>query len=361
MGGCGRDSHQTTGGAATADDLSTDAGNKDASVAKSEGQVALATFDNKCLTISDVDDDVRLRQDLARLRSPKITEEALGTLEQRIRASAVDHFIKVNLSKAYLANHRLSISESAYNAYHKKVMATYAVKGVDELRSRLQPEQVELFDEGIHDVLALQTTANDIEKNAAITVSDADVAKAIARYETLNKTASLTNALVYARATNIWQRIQSGNVTFEECATDFTELEQEVDGEGEWGMFSWGQLRSEQSLRKCLKSMKAGDVTPPIECDNGLCIVKLRAVSRTGEPPKSPDATDGDEADIDDESDDYSDYDYELSRIFLRLAVVWEIPAKEEMRQIIYDAELQRKIDAEYKALGAKHKITVKK
>lgn len=355
--GCERGGRQSADAEAATNAAPSSATGKGASAER----VPLATFDKKSLTVFDVDNDVRLRQHLARLRSPKITEEALDTLEQRIRASAVDHFIKVNLSTAYLADHQLSIPEPAYNAYYKKLAKTYSVKDVDELKSRLQPEQVKLFDEGIHDVLALQTAAKDIEKNAAITISDAAVDKAIARYESMNKTAATTNAMVYARATNIWHRLQSGNVTFEECATDFTELEQEVGCEGEWGMFSWGQLRSEQPLRKCLKTMKAGDFTPPIECDNGLCIVKLKAVSRTGESPKNPEAPDDDKAGADDEADDYSDCDYELSRIFLRLAVVWEIPAKEEMRQIIYDAELQRKIDAEYKALGAKHKITVKK
>ena len=357
--GCGSSDRLPHNGSVMTNASHTVAGGEHLPAGESDKSVTLATFEGKDLTVFDVDNDVKLRQFLMRIRKPKVTEETLAALEQKIRASAVDHFIKVSLSKAYLSANKLSIPESAYKAYCKKIATTYAVKDVDDLKGRLPSEQLKLFDDGIQDALALQVASKHIEENANITVTDAEVARAIDKYEAMNKTAALTNALVYARATNIWNRLQLGNVTFEEAATDFTELEQEVEGEGEWGLFSWDQLRSEKSLRTYLKNMKAGEFTPPIECDNGVCIVKIRSISRSGELPAAN--PEGDEVLMDGESEEYSDCDFELARIFLRLAVVWDIPGKEEMRKIIYDAELQRKLDAEYNALAEKHSIMVLK
>lgn len=287
----------------------------------------LVSIGSNILYDADVEEEVALRRKLALLRNSKTSKNKLETMSQRLRKFACRHYIDVQLSRAYLQECRQAISAEAISNDYANIIKSHGFTNLNDLFAKLSREEVELMKRGVEDGVAIKQALSEVERRANIAVKDEEVQRAINRYTQLNDAAIMTNTLIYARGTNIWQKIKSQIVTFEEAAFDFTEMEDEADLGGSWGRFSWQQLASEKPLRKLLKGMKIGDFTPPIECDNGLCIVKLCGMNKS---------ISTDEEDIDgEEGTELADCEFELARIFLRLPIIWEIPPAEEMRQII--------------------------
>ena len=129
-----------------------------------------------------------------------------------------------------------------------------------------------------------------------------------------NVRAAATNAIVYARATNCWQQIVGGKLTFVEAAEKFDETEERNRLEDAvWGEFALKAFAEEEEreLVGWLRKMEVGDVTPPVEGDNGLVVVKLLGYGE--------------------EKSDGGERTYRLARIFFRLHEVWEPQTDEEM------------------------------
>ena len=138
-----------------------------------------------------------------------------------------------------------------------------------------------------------------------------------------NASAEATNALVWAKASNIWERVKGG-ADFKQLAYELTENVSEQDDGGAWGQYSLGELEKEDesALARLLASTDIGKVTPPVECDNGVAVVRVDAINDMHGNP----ITDG--------SRPFS-AQYELSRIYLRLALTYEVLPREESEREI--------------------------
>lgn len=161
-------------------------------------------------------------------------------------------------------------------------------------------------------------------------VTDEAITNRLQFIRVLNNRAASTNALVYARATNVWQKIVGKELTFEQAATNFSE-DVYLDMGCEWGSFGLDQLADDPAVLEVLPKLKVGDITAPLPSDCGLAILRL-----------------------DDIEDDKT---YTFSRVFFRLPVFYETETSEQARETLLVAETKKIIERELEAVRRKMKI----
>ena len=151
-----------------------------------------------------------------------------------------------------------------------------------------------------------------------VTVRAEEADAFLKRVVNYNAKANATNALVWARASNIWARVKSGE-DFKELAKKFTEDDSVSEEGGEWGTYTLGDLEKEGEgeLARMLASTGVGQTVPPLESDNGVALIRIDNV------------TDTYGADITSGPRPFSAH-YELSRIYFKLAQTYEISSREE-------------------------------
>ena len=88
-----------------------------------------------------------------------------------------------------------------------------------------------------------------------------------------------TNALQYAKATNVWEKLNAG-ADFVKTARINTEKTDEIEDNCEWGTIDDKFLADEPVLLGLLKKMKIGEYTPPVDADGGILIVRLDALDK---------------------------------------------------------------------------------
>lgn len=89
-----------------------------------------------------------------------------------------------------------------------------------------------------------------------------------------NSSIAQTNAMIYARATNCWQKLTAG-ADFVDMVSEYSDLEQERNDNGEWGTLDLQQLEPDEALHSFVKTHAPGDISPPLEGDNGLMILRI--------------------------------------------------------------------------------------
>lgn len=157
-----------------------------------------------------------------------------------------------------------------------------------------------------------------------------EVDKVIKRIVDYNRSALATNRLVWARATNIWHEVRSGE-GFGDYANQYSEDENEPEN-GEWGEFKLGELKDDGRLAEVVANLKPGEVSEPIEADNGICILKLNAINAPEGETNMLAITSADTT-------------YDLSRIFLRLPVVYESASREVVEKSILETKEHNAFD----------------
>ena len=110
-------------------------------------------------------------------------------------------------------------------------------------------------------------------KNRPAAVSDSEMAQYRRRQRDYNKRAAATNDWTFAHATNVWREIQGG-LAFEDAVQRYSTAEGDSDA-GEWGDFPLNYFKDDPALRAVVSELDPGQITPPIEGDNGLMILRL--------------------------------------------------------------------------------------
>lgn len=152
---------------------------------------------------------------------------------------------------------------------------------------------------------------NFFEKNK-IVVSDEEMLKCKDWLTDYNARATSTNAVIWANASNVWQRIVKGEMTLEEAANKYSEDADDREN-GEWAAFPLNTFSDEPELAKTIARMTPGDITPPIEGDNGLMILKLVGIEKP-EKPTDPER-------------------YVLARVFFRLPEFYSVSEGEALKE----------------------------
>jgi hypothetical protein len=300
----------------------------------------LVKVGDKELKATDLLAESDLRCQLELIRNPKIRNNALENIRKRISSTAVKYFVTSTLFAEYIRENNIVIDSKVREKYITKLLKGFKVDKIEDIKNKLPEYLVDRFEFGIERSLIVEVARNAILEKAKINVTEEQVAKALERYTTANEKASLTNALVYAHASNVWNRIVTKKRTFDESAYEYSEIESEVSQFGAWGCFKVSNFESdeEKPFRDWLSRAKPGDISPPLTVDSGLCITRLDSIS-------------------DSEDEDPGSKDYALSRIYFRLPVFWEIPTQSEMRKIIFDADKNKAIEKELEELAKRHKV----
>ena len=321
---------------------------------QSPADVIVAAVDDDLLRLSDVEAEIGLQISLARMRNKNITARNLDQIATRYRNSVPGAFVRERLLREYAREAGLQLSTDEIRQYEQKMARTFRKPTFESLKTSLSAEQQTLLTNGVVRLLTMQAAMRDIVKKASVEVPDEDVTKAIERFARKNEIASQTNALAWAQASNVWHRIKSGDMTFAEAAADFSQEDGEGVSGGIWGEFDSMKLaESEPNLVSRLASMKQGDFTEPMECDNGVCIVRIDKQS----PWSQKDDADGESDAAGQNTVASARMNLALSRIFFKLAVLWEIPSRDEMRKIIREANQDNAVKKKIEELGRRHVI----
>lgn len=237
----------------------------------------------------------------------------------------------------YLKDNKIAVSSNALRIAERHFEKRYGVRSkklkrwhtIADLKFMLRKNAWRL-DEEIRALAILQTVTNHIIQKANIAVSNEDVQSRISKITDYNRKASATNALVYAQATNIWRRITAKEITFEEAARRYSETS-DVDDEAEWGSFTKDQLSDEPDILALWPTLKVHDITPPVEADGGLAILRR-------------------------EENDKDDI-YSFSRIFFRLPLLYEVEAPEIIRAELRAEKEHEVVEETLQACASRLKI----
>lgn len=154
-------------------------------------------------------------------------------------------------------------------------------------------------------------------------------ANVIKQTKDYNARMALTNVLVYARATNCWEKLKA-NADFGDMVSEYSELEQERNDNGNWGTLDYAQLEPDEKLSAFVKLHGPGEISPPLEGDNGLMILRIDA-------KKGSDCT--------------------LSRIYFRLPMFADVLTEEQILKQAMDKYNGKLISKKFKKLKRAAKI----
>ena len=287
------------------------------------------------ITRSDLDRIVNLRAKVVKMTLP--AQQQLNA----INTSAIRMPLLARLPETYrmqtallgwAAENGIQPSSEEIATFQKRFLASCKKPNADFakfVKKNFTAEESKTIDERIQ----IEATCNKaskayIDKNPDA-VEKVDVDAYVKRVENYNRMAAATNALVWAKATNIWNQAKAG-ADFAELAAEHSEDEGNSDGGGEWGVFRLSDLASDGNLAKVVSALGIGDVSAPVEADNGLNIVKLvDVVDERGESVSGA---------------RIGDLRYELARIFFRLPEVYEIPTRDEAARLIRAAAENRAV-----------------
>ena len=281
--GCRRDASETAEGAALPPPQ------KSASAASATRKAAfyssvVVCIDGQPLTRRDVvrNGKVMLTLNMNKMRRTKIGKKDWEYLS-RYCAEAAKREVGRAAVRRYLADHRLTPDSNVVARLTRAFVRRYGVKSkklkrwhtVDDLKYMLGTNAFRV-DAEIRDRVDYATVTNAILAANPVVVTEPMVQKRLKEIADYNARAEATNAVVFARATNVWQKIVGKEITFEDAAKAYSEDAYLAYGY-EWGLFTREQLSDEAEVLKLLPTLKVGDVTPPVESDGGLAILRMDA------------------------------------------------------------------------------------
>lgn len=332
--GCGQEGESPVAKQTAVSSVSTN--NARAAKNPAPKQDMLVTVDGETLRLADVEAAADLRMALLAMRPRRMSAQTLQRVRAKLFRQAIPHYVQTQIYKKYAMSNGVSVDAKRRSEHELKVAATYGQASFAALKKKLTDEQSALLEKGLGDELLVEASKRKIAEVAAISVSDGQVQAQMDRMRRINAKAAATNALVYAQATNVWKKIIAKNLTFAEGVADCSEADDASD-DGAWATVKISQLKDEVELAKLLRDMKSGDVTPPVEVDNGLCLVKVD--KRYLENPNDTEDS------------------YDLSRIYWRLPMFWEEVTKDEMRKEMLKMLRDEVISKKFNELVKKSKI----
>ena len=240
--------------------------------------IALITYNGKTLYNSDVLKSIRLMQHLERIKAKNVSKTKLKKITRDIYRTAIAAFVNSQAYSDYAKAHGITLSEDSLASNKVSVAKQYRCADYKALSKKLSPEEVKLLNQKIYETVITHDAKKDIVSKANISATDDEIQSLMTRFQKVYETSVATNSVVYATASNVYQRIQTRQITFEEAFQDYNQ-DQDADDDGGWCTVSLNQLTQDDQyvLAERLRTAKPGDVFPPMELDNALCIVKVTA------------------------------------------------------------------------------------
>lgn len=242
--------------------------------------IVLVSSGTDKLSQNDLDRMVALRIDLTKRIQGHISQQSEETLRKGLLANGIAKFEQDVIVSRYAKEHGILATEEEIQQTLLAMLKTKKTAALDKfLGNYTESERATLRDLAISDILHEKVQKAIIDA-AKITVSDEEVAARRKNIQNYNARMAQTNDLVYLEATNCWRSITSGELTFSDAADKYDQSDDFAQGGCFWGKFSldFFSASEEQQLRSWLSTAKAGDVSPPLEGDNGLIVVQLEDV-----------------------------------------------------------------------------------
>ena len=233
---------------------------------------AILIADGRRFTAVERDREIRLRTKIFGLMRPAASIADAERFRKTLVDSAEEHFI-VESGLLRVAQIRgISVSRDEAAARLAPLAPAFG---------RLDPEERALAEEIAEREVLCSCVVELLKSEIDISVSGEELDAAMERLSAYADMAAATNALIYARATNVWNEIRRG-ADFASMAVRWSE--DDDPSSCEWGAFPLVALADSPELQRILPEMSPGDVTPPVEGDNGLVVVRLVDVDRNADP-----------------------------------------------------------------------------
>ena len=265
----------------------------------------LVTVNGRELHKTNIAEKVEMMVALMAMSNPKVSLEDLKKLRHRLEASYPKVFVREVVFGDYAAKEKVVVDEESLSTAKKRVLSAFRGASrpkFDNVRRKLG-SHARAFDEYVQ----MQALGNAVFKHILaahpLNLPPNYAAEQCLRNKAYNADMALTNALVYARATNVWEKLKAG-ADFKESAKQFSEVDREAKDGGEWGTLGLQQLEPDEDLVTWAQKLQVGEFSPPIEGDNGLMILRLD--SKKGE-------------------------DYTFSRIYFKLPMFRQELSEEEL------------------------------
>lgn len=294
---------------------------KDAEVISVNGQVLMK---------SALRDKIEFILKMNALANPKMSEKESLNLKKSLRGSAREVFIRQVVLSDYLKAEKVEISSEAIEKEQERLLARVRMKKgkFGDLKKKARPYEAQLVEYVRARACEAVARARILEQNPT-NLPPTWASEQIARAKAYNERMALTNALVYARATNVWEQLKKG-ADFKEMAKKYSEVPMEAKDGGEWGQLELQQLEPDDELVEWAQKLKVGEFSPPIQGDNGLMILKI---------------------------DEMKGADYVFSRVFFRLPMFATILSEEEMLKRKTKQIRTEQVERVYRSLVKKAKI----
>ena len=286
----------------------------------------LARVDGKILTKAEVERRLTLFEKLRQHRLKAISDRDKVVFRQTFRMAAPRLFVSETLLKAYAEKSAVTNDTETLDRFREKAFRAYRAKGdksFDDLKKIRGVHGAALEAQVASEALSESVTRHLVAAEPLV-LSPTYAEDEIRLMLEYNERMVLTNALIYARATNTWERLKQGE-DFLKVGKEMTELPEERDDDLDWGTFELSDFNDAPEFKAAVASLKVGAYTPPLSADNGVVIARLNL------------------RDTDDDT-------VELSRIYFRLPVMMKPAPKEE---IVAEAHRKHAVAVFAKAMKA--------
>ena len=291
----------------------------------------LVVVGSNSLTKAEFSKLVDLREKAVQLSVPQGQKRNVNrmAIESPMLSSVTNIYISQTLIEEFARTNNITVSVADLNkaraSFKKSCKKDF--QRWDVFIKRFSNEERTLIDERAQ----VESLCSNVKKwyleKHPVTVTTQEVVTCQKRLENYQSRAFATNAVIWAHASNVWKKVQSG-ANFEMLANRYTEDENEPE-DGEWGQFLLSDFAEEKHLYDLVSRMKPGMITPPIEGDNGLMILKLISINE-------------EDAKNDKGVVNPLKVRYEFSRIFFRLPEFYETASFDEIFTTLKDLKERR-------------------
>ena len=243
----------------------------------------VVTVNGVPLHLNEVQARANMMAALHRHRFPNVREGVLKAIRRQYESGYPKYWVEDAVLEQYAAAENLTVPEALVKDCTEKACQGLKAKGDRKFDDLLKVPGVraDYLTQQIRAEALRQAVTDRLFEQNPTNIPDSYVDEQLENIRDYNARMALSNAVVYARATNVWNRLKAGE-DFVKLVQEATEVEDEKADDGQWGVFDLSAFDQDPALQTALKALKPGEFTPPVEGDNGLMIARLNDVDDTG-------------------------------------------------------------------------------
>lgn len=299
----------------------------------------LVSVNGANLTKGDLEGQLKIKIKAAKSRAKKLATEREANLIARLKESTYRAFLPLALFASEAKKLNIVPDSSHRTHQERKYCATYGngCKTVDEMYSKMEPVEASAIKNLFElDILSQSYISTVLSTQMVVTAEE--VSNQVATTIAYNQRMSLTNAIIYAQASNVLARARAG-ADFSELADEFSQDDEKEPG-GDLGFCTADDFSLETTTYwENIVCLKPGEITDVMESEDGIEIVKFL----------------GEKEDV---NGDGSKFARHLARIVWHTAIIFDTDdkfirkemEKERKNEVIHAAvvELQKKATIVY-------------